>query len=163
MSTATLLQHFLMYLVVPVWLLAGLAGLVLHQATAVWDVRYANATRRVTPVEQHVHGVLEMTPAIAVAVIAILHWQHFLALFGVGEASFALEFKREPLPTWYLAVVMLAVAICGVVPYAEELLRTARAAAAAGSPPSCGGLAAGSNSWPACGAGDKAGGRLSGR
>jgi hypothetical protein len=117
--TDILLQHFLMYLVVPVWLLAGLAdyfchrashiehtsgvaesllhllqfgevgvpllaalfleinaavllvmlvGLVLHQATAMWDVRYANATRRVTPIEQHVHGVLEMVPAMATAV-----------------------------------------------------------------------------------------------
>jgi hypothetical protein len=45
-------------------LLVMLVGLVLHQATAVWDVRYANATRRVAPTEQHVHGVLEMTPAI---------------------------------------------------------------------------------------------------
>src|SRR5947209_5834508 len=106
MQVAALLQHFLMYLVVPVWLLAGiadyfchrsarieqtsgvfesllhllqfgqvglpllaaltleinagvlllmLAGLVLHQATAVWDVRYANDTRGVAPVEQHIH------------------------------------------------------------------------------------------------------------
>ena len=128
-----------------------------------WDVRYANATRRVTPVEQHVHGVLEMTPAIAVAVIAILHWQHFLTLFGIGEASFALDFKREPLPTWYLSAVVLVVAICGVLPYGEELLRTARAAAAGGNSARCGGLAVGSNSWPACGAGGRAGGRLPGR
>src|SRR5690348_15812414 len=98
MATEVLLQHFLMYVVLPVWLAAGvgdyachrathiertsglleavlhllqfclvgapllavlflevnagilllmLAGLVLHQATALWDVRYANSTRRV--------------------------------------------------------------------------------------------------------------------
>jgi hypothetical protein len=180
MSTAVLLQHFLMYVVVPVWLLAGLAdyfchraariertsgwpesllhllqfaqvgvlllaavfleinagvlaimlaGLVLHQATAVWDVRYANQTRRVSPLEQHIHGVLEMTPAIATAVVAILHWPQFLALLGAGEASFALELKRQPLPGWYLASVLAGAGLCGVLPYGEELLRTARSRA----------------------------------
>jgi hypothetical protein len=178
MSTAILLQHFLMYVVVPAWLLAGVAdyfchrvarieatsgafesllhllqfaqvgipmlaalfleinaavllimlvGLVLHQATAVWDVRYANDTRRVAPVEQHVHGVLEMMPAIATAIVAILNWPEFLSLFGIGEASFALELKQPPLPSWYLWSVMLAVLVFGVLPYGEELLRTLRA------------------------------------
>jgi hypothetical protein len=177
MPTDILLQHFLMYLVVPIWLLAGLAdyfchrashiertsgvaesllhllqfaqvgvpllaalfleidaavllimlvGLVLHQATAMWDVRYANATRRVAPIEQHVHGVLEMAPAVATAVVAILHWPQLKALFGVGEAHFALELKQLPLPEWYLWAVMLGVAVCGVLPYGEELLRTVR-------------------------------------
>lgn len=179
MSTDALLQQFLMYIVVPVWLLAGLgdyfchraahiertsgvaetllhllqfalvgvpllaalflevnavvllimlAGLVLHQVAAIWDVRYANATRRVAPAEQHVHGVLEMAPAIATAVVAILNWADFLSLFGIGAASFGLEFKHAPLPGWYLASVLLAVLLCGVLPYGEELLRTLRAA-----------------------------------
>jgi hypothetical protein len=187
MSTEALLQHFLMYVVVPVWLLAGVAdyfchrasdiertsgvaesllhllqfalvgipllaalfleinaaillimvaGLVLHQATAVWDVSYANATRRVTPAEQHVHGVLEMAPAIATAAVAILHWPDFLSLFGMGEARFSLDLKHAPLPSWYLGAVMLGVLVCGVLPYGEELLRTLRAAAIArGSSP----------------------------
>ena len=178
-STEALLQHFLMYVVVPVWLLAGLAdylchrasrvehtsgvpetllhllqfalvgvpllaamfleinafvllimlaGLVLHQATAVWDVRYANATRRVAPAEQHVHGMLEMAPAIATAAVAILNWPDFLSLLGIGEASFSLELKRHPLPAWYLWSLMVGVLLCGVLPYGEELLRTLRAA-----------------------------------
>jgi hypothetical protein len=177
-SSDALLQHFLMYLVVPVWLLAGLAdyfchrashiertsgvaesllhllqfaevgvpllavlllevnaavllimlaGLALHQATAVWDVRYANATRHVAPAEQHLHGILEMAPAVATAVVAILNWPDFLSLFGIGEALFAIELKRVPLPAWYLGAVMLGVVTCGVLPYGEELLRTMRA------------------------------------
>jgi hypothetical protein len=181
MSTEALLQHFLMYVVVPVWLLAGvadyfchrashiertsgiaesllhllqfalvgvpllaalfleinaavllimLAGLVLHQAAAVWDVRYANATRRVAPAEQHVHGVLEMAPAIAIAAVAILKWPDFLSLFGMGEVHFGLELKHDPLPGWYLGTVMLGVLVCGVLPYGEELLRALRAARA---------------------------------
>ena len=177
MSTAVLLQHFLMYVVVPVWLLAGLAdyachrstrieetsgvfesllhlfqfgqvgipllaalflevnaavllimmlGLVFHQATAIWDVRYANDMRHVSPIEQHVHGVLEMAPAIATALLAILHWPQFVALFGSGEPSFALRLKQPPLPAWYLWSVMSGVLLCGVLPYSEELLRTIR-------------------------------------
>ena len=141
MSTDTLLQKFLMYVVVPAWLLAGLAdyychratrientsgvaesllhllqftlvgvpllaalfleinatvllvmlaGLVLHQAAAVWDVRYANARRRIAPTEQHLHGVLEMAPAIATAVVIMLNWSDFLSLLGIGQASFRL-------------------------------------------------------------------------
>jgi hypothetical protein len=180
MSTSGLLQQFLMYVVVPAWLLAGFAdylchrgarieqtsgpfesflhllqfaqvgipmlaalfleinaavlllilvGLALHQATAIWDVRYANETRRVAPVEQHIHGVLEMVPAIATAIIAILHWQQFLSLFGIGEARFALELKHPPLPAWYLWSVMLGAVVFGAVPYGEELLRTLRARA----------------------------------
>jgi hypothetical protein len=180
MSTEALLQHFLMYVVVPVWLLAGVAdyfchrashiertsgvaesllhllqfalvgipllaalfleinaaillimvaGLVLHQATAVWDVRYANATRRVAPAEQHIHGVLEMAPAIATVAVAILNWPNFLSLFGMGEARFSLEFKHDPLPGWYLGAVMVGVLVCGVLPYGEELLRTLHAGA----------------------------------
>jgi hypothetical protein len=133
-ATEALLQHFLMYLVLPVWLLAGLAdyfchrashiertsgvgesllhrlqfaevgvpllaallleinaavllimliGLMLHQTTAVWDVRYANATRRVAPAEQHVHGLLEMSPAVGAAVVTILNWPDFLSLFSI--------------------------------------------------------------------------------
>jgi hypothetical protein len=177
MSTDTLLQYFLMYIVVPVWLLAGLAdyfchrashiertsgvaetllhllqfalvgvpllaalfleinaavllvmlaGLVLHQAAAVWDVRYANATRRVAPAEQHVHGVLEMTPAIATAVVVILNWSDFLSLFAIGAGSFSLDLKHASLPRWYLWTVMLGVFVCGVLPYGEELLRTTK-------------------------------------
>jgi hypothetical protein len=184
MSTESLLQSFLMCVVVPVWLLAGLAdyfchrssaiertsgtfesllhllqfalvgipllavlfleinavvllimliGLLLHQAAAVWDVRFANATRHVSPAEQHVHGVLEMAPAIATAVVAILHWPQFLSLFGVGDARFAIEPKHTPLPAWYLGAVMAGVVLCGVLPYGEELLRTLRASATAQS------------------------------
>jgi hypothetical protein len=69
-----------------------------------------------------------MTPAIATAAIAVLNWSDVVSLFGVGEASFSLELKHAPLPGWYLAAVMLAVLVCGVLPYGEELLRTLRAA-----------------------------------
>jgi hypothetical protein len=36
--------------------------LILHEATAIWDVHYAYEKRIVTPIEQHVHSFLEMPP-----------------------------------------------------------------------------------------------------
>jgi hypothetical protein len=47
-----------------------LAAFGLHQATAAWDVAYADERRRVTPTEQHVHGLLEQGPAMATAFLA---------------------------------------------------------------------------------------------
>lgn len=108
-------------------LLLMVIGLVLHQAVAFCDVYYANATRRVSPAEQHLHGVLESTPAIATAVLIILHWQEFRGLLGRAPASFAFELKHEPLPSWYLAAILGWTAIAGVLPYGEEMVRCLRA------------------------------------
>src|ERR671925_299340 len=55
-------------------LLATLGALGVHQATAVWDVAYADDRREVTPTEQHVHGLLEQVPLMATSFLFILHW-----------------------------------------------------------------------------------------
>jgi hypothetical protein len=106
-------------------MLLMLAALVLHQAIATADVRYANATRHVSPAEQHVHGALEALPAAASFLVVVLHWQEFRALWS-GGASFALSLKQPPLPAWYLLAVLVAVGLFGALPYGEELLRTLR-------------------------------------
>jgi hypothetical protein len=62
-----------------------LACLVPHEATTIWDVSYAYRTRVVTPTEQHVHGFLERLPLMGLLIVATLHWQQFLALFGLVE------------------------------------------------------------------------------
>ncbi|HYD05589.1 MAG TPA: diguanylate cyclase [Reyranella sp.] len=103
-------------------LLLMVVALVLHQATAIWDVRYANDTRRVSSAEQHVHGVLEMVPFIAVAMMAVVHRDQ------LGEPNFAIMLKRDPLPSWYLCGAVAGAAILGILPYGEELLRSVRAA-----------------------------------
>lgn len=104
-----------------------LAALVLHQATAILDVRYANATRRISPTEQHVHGVLEALPVAATFLVIVLHWAEFRALWSDGAAaSFRIALKQPPLPSWYLVGVLVAVGLFGVLPYAEEVVRTLR-------------------------------------
>ena len=107
-------------------LLLLVAAVVLHQATAAWDVRYANATRRVSSLEQHVHGVLEMAPIGATAILAILNPQDLRQLVTAGP-GFTLAWRDPPLPAGYLAGVLAAIVVLGAVPYGEELWRSARA------------------------------------
>jgi hypothetical protein len=115
-------------------LLFMLLGLLVHQATAAWDVRYANETRDVSPTEQHVHGIMEMLPLMAVVLIAVIHWPAFLSLFGQDVARFELALKNPPLPAWYLASVLAAAVAVGIL-YVEELVRTLRAAPRHALPP----------------------------
>jgi hypothetical protein len=42
-----------------------------HEATALWDLSYATATREVGPIEQHVHSFLEMLPLMGVLMIIV--------------------------------------------------------------------------------------------
>lgn len=109
-------------------ILVMIVSLILHQLTAMWDVRYAYRTRDVTPIEQHVHSVLEMLPLMALVVIVLLHWQQFLALFGMGSeaAEFTLRLKDPPLPWRYVTVMLTLVLLFEVLPYGEELVRALR-------------------------------------
>jgi hypothetical protein len=69
--------------------------LVLHEATAIWDVRYAASRRAITPTEQHVHSVLEMLPLTGLLLVIALHWPAFVALFGIGTPDFSFRPKPE--------------------------------------------------------------------
>jgi hypothetical protein len=102
--------------------------LILHEATAIWDVSYAYQTRTVTPTEQHVHSFLEMLPLAGLLVIITLHSQQFLALFGLGNeaAEFDLRLKQPPLPWLYVTVMLSLVLLFDVLPYIEELVRGIR-------------------------------------
>ena len=104
-----------------------LVFLVLHQATAVWDVRYANDTRTVSSTEQHIHGVMEMVPFFAVLIVGILDWPAVLSLLTDQAATFVPQWKQPALPVWYLATVLAGAAVLALGPYGEELLRCLRA------------------------------------
>jgi hypothetical protein len=109
-------------------ILIMIIALLLHEATAIWDVHYAYATRTVAPIEQHVHSVLEMLPLMGLLIIVTLHWGQFLALFGLGGevADFGLRLKEPPLPFLYVALMLSLVLVFEVLPYLEELVRTLR-------------------------------------
>jgi hypothetical protein len=109
-------------------LLTALVSLIAHEATAFWDVAYAEARRRVTPNEQHVHSLLEVVPLMALSFLTVLHWEQAQALFGVGQAAvdFGLRPKRHPLKPSYVWGLLLAIVTTGVIPYAEEFWRCYR-------------------------------------
>lgn len=113
-----------------------IAAVVIHAVTAWIDVRYASSKRTVPPNEQHMHSLLEVLPITAVVVLAIPHWDQFLALFGAGTEPprFALTPKQDPLPPSYLFGLFAAIGLFVVLPYAEELLRCLRAQAARAKP-----------------------------
>jgi hypothetical protein len=112
--------------------------LVLHEATAFWDVSYAVTRRNVTPFEQHVHSFLEMLPLMALLMIVVLHWPQSAALVGVGNepARFALVVKHGPPPSWtYVGIVLSLVLLFDLLPFVEELIRGLRANHGALVPP----------------------------
>ncbi len=52
----------------------------LHTLTALWDQYYAEPRRRVSPLEQHVHSFLEVSPVMAAFLLTGLYWDQARAL-----------------------------------------------------------------------------------
>jgi hypothetical protein len=108
-------------------ILVMIVCLVLHEATAIWDVNYAYRTRVVTPTEQHVHSFLEMLPRRAArrdhAALAAVSFP-----LRVGRRTCRL---RRPSERAAAAVAVCnhhpaAGAVFEVLPYLEELVRSLR-------------------------------------
>ncbi len=119
-----------MFLDINALIIAGmLVAFLVHEATAMWDVRYATTARTVTPVEQHVHSFLEMIPLMGIIIVISLHWGQFLALFGLGSepARFNLVWKSEPLPVTYIVTMLVVILLFEFLPYIEEFVRGLRA------------------------------------
>ncbi|MFG3206303.1 diguanylate cyclase [Streptomyces sp. NPDC048192] len=122
----------LRYRVNPRLLSLLLAGALVHEATALWDVRTAvDSDREVRPAEQHIHSFLESLPFGALASLMCLHADQVRSLLrgGGGDPdAWRLLPRRRPLSPGYLAGIALVVGLCVVLPYGEELLRCRRAA-----------------------------------
>lgn len=106
-------------------LLAAWTGLAAHQATAMWDVHYADPRRHVPPGEQHVHSFLEVGPMTGCLLLTILYWDQALAVIGKGpdRPDFSFRTKQHPLPAQHIALLLAAVVSLGAVPYLEEFVR----------------------------------------
>lgn len=98
-----------------------------HEATTIWDVRYANATRRVGPAEQHVHAVLEAALPVTIGIAAVMDWPAARsATSSAASAAGAIFELRETLPAASYLVALVAAAGLVAAAYGEELLRTLR-------------------------------------
>lgn len=118
-----------LYLEVNALILAMLAvAFVAHEFTAYVDVRYAAPRRHIGVFEQFVHSVLEMSPLFILLLLASEHWSQWLALFGFGDepARFDLAVSSQPPPAAYTIVLLIAIVLLALGPYAEELVRGLR-------------------------------------
>jgi hypothetical protein len=100
--------------------------ILLHHGAAYIDVRYANGTRKVTPLEQMVHSFLELLPITAFLLLATAEWSQFLAaVYGVEEAPrFSFELRLMSAP--YIAAILSAAFFLNFIPYLEEFVRCVR-------------------------------------
>jgi hypothetical protein len=100
-------------------------GFVLHEFTAIADVSFAVSRRNVSPLEQHIHSFLEILPLVAMTLVG---WVVLPGLLrdGIHAADFALRWR--PVDGVYIVVLLAAVFVFAVVPYAEECVRGWRVA-----------------------------------
>jgi hypothetical protein len=134
------LLHLLMIAEIGLPMLAGLfmeinalvigimiLGFFVHEATVLWDLRYAVDKRFILPGEQITHSFQELIPLTLLTLVVFLHWDQFEALVTMNSrADFGLEWKRDPLSTGYLATLLVSAALLVVLPFMEELWRCYR-------------------------------------
>jgi hypothetical protein len=99
----------------------------LHEATTMWDLIYANAAREVNAIEQRVHDFLGVMPLLALSFILVIHWDQFLAIFGLGDApaDWSLTPRSLGVSAVYFWGLMVAMGLNFLL-YVEELLRGLR-------------------------------------
>lgn len=98
--------------------------LLAHEVTGYLDLKLAMATRKVTAFEHQVHSLLEILPATALLLVAILHWPQAEALFGLGSARADFSLGLKQAPAWDAIIPpAVAFAVFVLLPYAEELVR----------------------------------------
>src|SRR5438270_3598992 len=87
------------------------AGMLVHQATVIWDVEYTVSRRKIPAREQHTHTFMETLPFDVLAVFACLHPEQFRSMLGLGpeKADFSLRLKQPALPVSQIAAIFVAV------------------------------------------------------
>lgn len=135
-------MHLLMMLESGMSVLAGLflepnggmfaimtGGMMLHQATVVYDVEYTVSRRKIPAFEQHTHTFMETLPFDILAVFAALHPEAFQSMLGLGreKPDFSLRLRKPRIPIPNIAAVVSAITIVSALPHVEELWRCLRA------------------------------------
>jgi hypothetical protein len=94
------------------------ALVVAHSVLSYIDVRYTDGRRRILPIEQTVHGFMDVLPLVAVAILGVLHWPEISG----GTTTFALDAAIHSERVLLLA----SFAVLAGLPVLEEVLRTLR-------------------------------------
>lgn len=104
-----------------VFAIVAAAGIA-HTVLSYLDVRFTERRRYISPIEQHVHAVLDIVPLVAIAVWIVLEWSN-----AAGDLHIRL---RDPmLETWQTVAILVSVFVVAAGPVLEEVWRTSRVAA----------------------------------
>lgn len=106
-----------------------LGCLLLHELTVWIDLRYSGRLRKIPPVEQMMHSLQEVLPLTAFILVALLHWDQFMALVMMAPgAQWGFAWKADPLPWTAIAGLLAACLVFALLPFGEEFLRCLRSA-----------------------------------
>jgi hypothetical protein len=105
------------------------AGMLLHQATVIWDVEYTVSRRKIPAAEQHTHTFMETLPFDIITVFACLYPEQFKSMLGIGseEPEFSLRLRKPSIPGRNIALSFGAATAISFLPHVEELWRCWRA------------------------------------
>jgi hypothetical protein len=95
-----------------------IAAVLAHSVLAFLDVTYTYGKRIISPLEQTIHGYMEVLPWVAVALFGILHWPQI-----VTDAASLTWVPREQIDARRFALIGSFVVLAGA-PVLEEYLRT---------------------------------------
>jgi ABC-type amino acid transport system permease subunit len=96
-----------------------LALVIAHSVLAHMDVSYTDGRRYISPIEQLVHGFMDVVPLIAVVLIGVLHWSE------ITTSPTSPIFSLRP-PELGRTLLLSSFAVMSGAPILEELARTYR-------------------------------------
>ncbi len=102
-------------------LIAMIVAVITHTVLSFIDVSYTMRHRHISTLEQHVHGLLDVIPIVAVGLLAILYWEEVSLASGAP-----LRLKDEPLSRVQAGVLLGSFGVLAGTPIFEEWFRTRR-------------------------------------
>lgn len=102
-------------------LIAMIIAAIAHTVLSFIDVSYTMRHRHISTLEQHVHGLLDVIPIVAVGLLAILYWEEIALANGAP-----LRLKDEPLSNVEVGVLLGSFGVLAGIPIFEEWFRSRR-------------------------------------
>ena len=95
-------------------------SVLLHTALGYADVAFTDGRRRISPLEQHVHGFMTVLPIVAVGIVAIVHWE------DIQSSGWVLQLRNDSISRSKAVMLLLSYFGIAGIPIVEELIRTSR-------------------------------------